>query len=99
MGLIFGGSLAFSIGVAFMKPSEGLTRMYPTLVVVLSFVTGAVFLTRAVTIATTTTTVIIGLGLEATLTLAIGTFLLGDRINIRQVLGVVLVLAGVALVR
>jgi multidrug transporter EmrE-like cation transporter len=99
MGLIFGGSLAFSIGVAFMKPSAGLTRMYPTLIVVLSFVIGAAFLTRAVTIATTTTTVIIGLGLEATLTLAIGTLLLGDRINIRQVLGVVLVLAGVALVR
>jgi small multidrug resistance pump len=99
MSLSFGGSLAFSIGVAFMKPSAGLTRLYPTLVVVLSFVIGAVFLTRAVTMATTTTTVIIGLGLEATLTLVIGMVLLGDRINVRQVLGVVLVLSGVALVR
>lgn len=99
MGLIFGGSLAFSIGVAFMKPSQGLTRMVPTMIVVLSFVIGAVFLTRAVTATTTSTTIIIGLGLEATLTLAIGWFLLGDRINLRQALGVALVLCGVALVR
>lgn len=99
MGLILGGSVAFSIGAAFMKPSEGMTRLVPTLVVVASFVIGAVFLARAASKATTTSTVIAGLGLEAGLTLAIGSLLLGDRISVRQAIGLVLVLGGVALVR
>lgn len=99
MGMIVGGSLAFSIGAVFMKPSQGLTRMYPTMVVVLSFLVGAVFLTRAVMKATTTTTVIISLGIEAALTLGMCALFLGDRLSARQALGVVLVLAGVVMIR
>jgi drug/metabolite transporter (DMT)-like permease len=44
------------------------------------------------------TTVIVGLGFEALITVAIGIFLLGDSLTIRQAAGMLFVLAGAALV-
>jgi multidrug transporter EmrE-like cation transporter len=99
MGMIICGSLAFSVGGAFMKASNGLTTFTPTLVVLLSFVLGASLLTRAVTQANMSTTVIVGLGFEAVLTVLIGFLFLGDRVSIGQALGMMLVLSGVALVK
>jgi multidrug transporter EmrE-like cation transporter len=99
MGLIIGGSLAFSIGGAFMKASNGLTRLPATLVVIVSFIIGAGLLTRAVTSANLSTTIVVGLGLEAVLTIGIGIVFLGDRISVGQAFGMLMVLAGVTLVR
>jgi multidrug transporter EmrE-like cation transporter len=98
MGLILGGSLAFSVGAAFMKSSDGLTKFAPTAIVILSFLIGAGLLTRAVRSETTSTAVILGLGFEAVITVGIGMMLLGDRLTVRQMLGLALVLGGVALV-
>jgi multidrug transporter EmrE-like cation transporter len=99
MGMIICGSMAFSIGGAFMKASNGLTRFTPTLIVLLSFVLGAGLLTRAVTRANMSTTVIIGLGFEAVLTMLIGFLFLGDRVSIGQAMGIMLVLGGITLVK
>lgn len=99
MTLILAGSIAFSIGGAFMKASDGLTRFTPTMVVFLSFVLGAGLLTRAVTGANLSTTVVLGLGMEAVLTVLIGFLFLGDRVSIGQAAGMLLVVVGVALVR
>jgi drug/metabolite transporter (DMT)-like permease len=66
--------------------------------VFLSFVLGAAFLTRAVNTSNMSTTVIVGLGFEAVITVGIGFFILGDRLTIRQGAGMLLVLAGTALV-
>ena len=95
---ILGGSFAFSIGAAFMKSSQGFTRLLPTMIVILSFLLGAAFLARAVSANNMSTTVIVGLGFEAVFTVAIGIFLLGDKLTIRQAAGMLLVLAGTALV-
>jgi quaternary ammonium compound-resistance protein SugE len=95
---ILGGSFAFSIGAAFMKSSQGFTRLLPTVIVFLSFLLGAALLTRAVNTNNMSTTVIVGLGFEALITVTIGIFLLGDRLTIRQGAGMLLVLAGTALV-
>ena len=95
---IMGGSLAFSVGAAFMKSSQGFTRLVPTAVVMISFLLGAAFLTRAVKTNNMSTTVIVGLGIEAVITVSIGIFLLGDRLSVRQAIGVLLVLVGTALV-
>jgi quaternary ammonium compound-resistance protein SugE len=95
---ILGGSCAFSVGAAFMKSSQGFTRLVPTTIVILSFLLGAAFLTRAVTTNNMSTTVIVGLGFEAVITVGIGIFLLGDRLTIRQAAGMLLVLVGTGLV-
>jgi quaternary ammonium compound-resistance protein SugE len=95
---VLGGSFAFSIGAAFMKSSQGFTRLLPTAIVFLSFLVGAALLTRAVNTNNMSTTVIVGLGFEALITVTIGIFLLGDRLTIRQGAGMLLVLAGTALV-
>lgn len=99
MGMIVGGSVAFSIGAAFMKSSEGLTRFAPTLMVVLWFLVGAALLTRAVISESTSFAIMLSLGLEAVITVLIGVFLLGDRISLQQALGMAVVIVGVALVR
>jgi small multidrug resistance pump len=99
MALIIGGSFAFSIGAAFMKSSQGLTRMLPTMMVVLWFLIGAGLLTKAVTAESTSFAIMVSLGLEALITILIGAFLLGDHISARQALGMAVVVAGVALVR
>ncbi len=99
MGLIIGGSLAFSIGTAFMKASQGFTRLIPTMIVALSFVLGSAFLAKAVTGTNVSTTVVVGLGIEAVITITIGTFLMGDRLSLGQMLGVLLVIGGAMLIR
>jgi multidrug transporter EmrE-like cation transporter len=95
---VLGGSFAFSVGAAFMKSSQGFTRLLPTTIVVLSFLLGAAFLTRAVHTNNMSTTVVVGLGFEAVITVGIGIFLLGDRLTLRQGAGMLLVLVGTALV-
>jgi multidrug transporter EmrE-like cation transporter len=99
MGLIIGGSVAFSIGAAFMGPSHGFTRLTPSLLVVAAFIIGAGLIARAMQRTPMSTTVVVGLGVEALLTVLIGVFVLGDRITLLQGFGVALVITGVALVR
>jgi small multidrug resistance pump len=98
MGLIIGGSIAFSIGGAFLRASEGFTRIIPTFIVAASFVLGSAFLARAVTNGNVSTTIVVGLGIEAAITVAIGLCLLGDRLTISQAVGMLLVAGGVALI-
>ena len=99
MALIIGGSCAFSVGAAFMKSSQGLTRIVPTLIVVVCFLLGAAFLTKAVTSESTSFAIMVSLGLEALITIVIGVVVLGDQISLRQAIGFLVVVAGVLLVR
>ena len=48
MATIIIGSVAFSIGGAFMRMSDGFTRLWPSLIVATCFVVGAGFLAKAV---------------------------------------------------
>ena len=71
----------------------------PTLMVLLSFLVGAVLLSRAVHLQNTSTTIILGLGVEALLTVALGVYVLGDKLTVTQGVGLLFVLVGIALVR
>ena len=99
MGLIIGGSLAFSIGGAFMPASKGFTKVVPSFVVAMAFVIGAIFLTRAVMRSSVSTTMLVGIGFEALATVIIGRMFLDERVSATQALGVLLVVAGVALLQ
>jgi small multidrug resistance pump len=99
MLFVIAGSTLFCIGGAFMKASHGFTHLGPSLVVAIAFLLGSVFLSRAVTGQMLSTTLILGLGLEALGAVAIGVLVLGERLNPSQTGGIVLVITGVALLR
>lgn len=92
-------SCAFAAGGAFMKASGGFTRLGPSAVIVVCFVIGAILLTRAVSHGNLSTTYVLGLGLEAMVSIAVGLLLLGERLTVAQGGGIVLILAGLAAIR
>ncbi|HZY07937.1 MAG TPA: SMR family transporter [Ilumatobacteraceae bacterium] len=96
MATIIIGSVAFSIGGAFMRLSEGFTRLWPSVIVATCFVVGAGFLAKAVNRGGLSTTYVIGLGLEALISVGIGLALLGERLTVSQTAGVAIILVGLA---
>jgi multidrug transporter EmrE-like cation transporter len=98
MVTLVAASLAFSTGGMLMKPSGGFTRLGPSLGIVVCFVIGAVLLTRAVERGGLSTTYLVGLGLEAVVSVAAGLLLLGETLTVAQGAGIVLILGGVVAV-
>jgi multidrug transporter EmrE-like cation transporter len=92
-------SLAFAIGGAFMKASDGFSRPWPSAGVAVLFLAGAVLLGFAVGAEGLSTAYTIGLGIEAVVSIGLGHWMFGERLTAPQVLGVVLILAGVVSVR
>ncbi len=90
------GSVAFSIGGAFMGVSDGFTKFWPSVIIAACFVVGAGFLARAVDRGGLSTTYVIGLGIEALISVAIGLALLGERLTVAQTAGIGIVLLGLA---
>ncbi|HEY7627376.1 MAG TPA: SMR family transporter [Ilumatobacteraceae bacterium] len=88
------GSLAFSIGGAFMGNSAGFTRLWPSVLVAACFVIGAGFLARAVHEGGLSTTYVLALGVEAIASVTIGLAILGERLTIAQLAGIVIILVG-----
>ncbi|MGB8861126.1 MAG: SMR family transporter [Ilumatobacteraceae bacterium] len=99
MLFVLAGSAMFCLGGAFMKASHGFTELVPSLIVALSFVVGSVCLSRAVTGQMLSTTLIVGLGIEALGAVAFGVLVLGERLSLSQTGGIALVISGVALLR
>ncbi len=93
------GSLAFSVGGAFMRLSDGFTRLWPSVIVATCFVIGAGFLARAVNRGGLSTTYVLGLGIEAVISVGIGLALLGERLTAAQVAGIAIILVGLATVK
>jgi len=96
MATIIIGSVAFSIGGAFMRMSDGFTRLWPSLIVATCFVVGAGFLAKAVNRGGLSTTYVVGLGLEALISVGIGLAVLGERLTLAQTAGVAIILVGLA---
>ena len=94
MASIIIGSLAFSIGGAFMGISDGFTKFWPSVVIAACFVVGAGFLAKAVNRGGLSTTFVIGLGIEAVLSVGIGLALLGERLTAAQTAGIAIILVG-----
>lgn len=99
MGQLIMSSISFSVGGVFMKPSDGFTRLAPSVVVLTCFVFGAVLLTRAVRDGDLSTTYVVGLGIEAVVTVAVGLAVLGERVNSRLAVGLGFIVLGLVAVR
>jgi multidrug transporter EmrE-like cation transporter len=96
MATIIIGSLAFSIGGAFMGVSNGFTRFWPSVIIAACFVIGAGFLAKAVNRGGLSTTYVIALGCEAVISVGIGLALLGERLTASQAAGIAIILVGLA---
>jgi small multidrug resistance pump len=82
-----------------MKPAEGFTRLWPSIGVAGCFLLGAVLLARAVATGDLSTTYVLGLGLEAVASVAVGLVVLRERVSAVQAVGLGLVVFGMAAIR
>ena len=80
-----------------MKSSAGLTRMWPSLLMSLLFLTGAGVQALAMRHEDMSAAYISVLGLESLLALACGTLFLGETISAVRLCAVALIMAGVLL--
>ena len=92
-------STAFALGGAFMKVSDGFVRVWPSLAVVGLFVLGSFLLTRAVHAGGLATSYTFGLGVEAILSIILGMYVFGERLSPAQLIGIALIVVGIAGVR
>ena len=82
-----------------MKASNGFTQPAASAAVAFCFLSGAICLSLAVRGHLLSTTLILGLGVEAVGAVAFGVFALGERLSRLQTGGIALVITGVALLR
>jgi len=96
---VIAASCAFSVGGALMKASNGFNRLLPSLLVGVLFVVGAALMAKAVTHDRLSTAFVMGLGVEAVVSVGIGATLLGERMQLSQWTGIALIVIGVGIVR
>lgn len=97
--MAIGAALAFTIGGAFMKPAEGLSRPWPTLAVLGLFTIGALLLTLSVAVrGEFSAAYLVVLGLETMLALAFGILIFGERATSGRLIGILLLVAGMILI-
>lgn len=89
----------YAIAGAFMKASEGMSNLRPTLAVYALFAVGVTLHTLSMRYTTMGTAYILVLGLEAVAALVISVGHFREAYGVREALGVILILAGGALVR
>ncbi|MET0327078.1 MAG: SMR family transporter [Ilumatobacteraceae bacterium] len=97
--MVIAASMAFGVGGAFMKASDGFSRMFPSICLLVLFVIGAVFLTLAVRSLGLSAAYVLGLGIEVLVSVGLGRYLYDEQLTPSQVVGAVLIVAGVATVR
>ena len=99
MILLLIAALSYSIGGYYMKLSDGLTRGGAAVAVIGLFCLGACLQMIAMRHSEMTVNYIIVLGFEAITALTVGIFFLKEGLSLTRLLGVLIVIIGVALLR
>jgi quaternary ammonium compound-resistance protein SugE len=99
VALLVTAALLFATGGLFMKQSDGLTRLYPSLVVFLLFCAGAACQTLAMRRNEMGTVYILVLGLEALAAFALSIFLAGEKPTTAKITALILIVAGIILLK
>ena len=92
-------ALAFTLGGVCMKAADGFRNAWPTAGYLLLFASGALLQSEAMRRSELGTTYILVLGLEAMLAFAFGMALFGESATLPKIAAVVLIVAGIALLR
>jgi multidrug transporter EmrE-like cation transporter len=96
---LIGAAVAFTVGGISMKYSAGLTRPVPSLLVFALFCLGAALQALAMRHADMGPTYIFVLGLESVLAFLLGVFVRGEPVTPLRIVAVLLVTAGIVLLR
>jgi multidrug transporter EmrE-like cation transporter len=99
LGTVLLASIAFAAGGALMKLSDGFARLWPSVAVAALFVGGAVLLARAIQTDQLATIYVVGLGLEAIITVGLGVAVFGEHLTVPHTAGLILIGVGVATIR
>ncbi|MCU1260222.1 MAG: Ethidium bromide-methyl viologen resistance protein EmrE [Bryobacterales bacterium] len=99
MLLLLLAAVAFSTGGYFMKAANGLTALTPSLLVFACFLAGATFQTLAMRGLEMGPVYLFVLGLESVLAFGFSVFLLHESATPSRILAVVLITAGIILLR
>ena len=99
LALLSLAALCFAAGGVFMKASAGISRPLPTIAFLLLFVAGALLQARAMRQLDMAVVYVAVLGLEAVLALGFSVVLLGERLSLFRLIAVLIIVAGVALLR
>jgi small multidrug resistance pump len=86
-------------GGALMKASRGLTRLLPTVALVMVFSAGALVQAKAMRHQQLGSSYVVVLGLEALLAVVAGSIFFGEHLTMRIFAGVMLVALGIVLLR
>ncbi len=97
--LAVSAALAYTAGGYYMKLSSGLTVLAPTCAVFAWFAVGAALQTLAMRHESMTVTYVVVLGLEAIAAYGVGALLLDEPSSAVKIVGIVLVVTGIALLR
>jgi multidrug transporter EmrE-like cation transporter len=89
----------YVVGGMFMKYSRGLTRLLPTIALVLTFSAGALIQAWAMRREPLGPSYVVVLGLEAMLAVVAGSVMFGEAIGIKTFSGVILVMLGIVVLR
>ncbi|MBV9469667.1 MAG: hypothetical protein JO316_06395 [Abitibacteriaceae bacterium] len=92
-------AVCFTLGGICMKLSQGLTRLWPSLLVFVCFLIGAGLQTVAMRKSQLSVTYILVLGLEAVLALLFGVFIFKESWTVSRTLGLLLIIVGIILLR
>jgi multidrug transporter EmrE-like cation transporter len=92
-------SVAFGVGGSLLPASDGFTKPVASAGVLALFVLGAFLLARATRNEGLSQVYVLGLGLEAVVTLAIALVVMREHVSVVQVLGIASILGGVAALR
>lgn len=97
--LVVAAALLYTVGGYCMKLSKGFAVAGPSVGVFACFCAGAALQTLAMRRESMTVTYVVVLGLEAVIAYLLGTFWLQEPTSAAKIAGVVLVVAGIALLR
>ena len=99
IGLYAVAAALYVIGGTLMKYSRGLTRLLPSVALVLVFSTGALIQAKAMRHEQLGLSYVVVLGLEALLALFAGYLFFSERVNLRVFSGVLLIVIGIVVLR
>lgn len=97
--LLILAAFSYSVGGYFMKLADGLTNFWSTLAVFALFIAGAGMQSIAMRGHDLSITYIVVLGLEAITALGLGVLVLGESLSLLKLIGILLIVGGVALLR
>ncbi len=86
-------------GGALMKASRGLTRLLPTVALVMVFSAGALIQAKAMRHQQMGSSYVVVLGLEALLAVAAGSVIFGEQVTAKMLTGVTFVVIGIVVLR